>query len=145
MPVPERAMVVGEPVALLATVTVPLSEPAAVGENTTLKVSFCPAVTVTGVPAPLRVKPEPVSVMLEMLTLEFPVLVTITVCVADDPAFTLPNATLVVLNVSVWEAATPVPLSATLAGELGALLTTDREPLTVPADAGENTILKLVD
>jgi len=138
-------MVAGEPAALLATVTVPLSEPAAVGENTTLKVRFCPAVSVTGVPAPLRMKPDPVSVMLEMVTLEFPVLVTVTVRVKDEPAFTLPNARLVVLNESVWVAATPVPLRAMAAGELGALLTTDTEPLTVPAEAGEKTILKLVD
>ena len=138
-------MVLGEPLALLVTVTVPVSEPAAVGENRTLKVRFCPAVRVTGVPAPLRVKPAPASVMLDMVTLEFPVLVTVTLSVEEDPAFTFPNARLLVLNESVCEAATPVPLNAMVAGELGALLTIDTEPLAEPADVGENTILKLVD
>ncbi len=145
MPVPDSEMVAGEPVALLATDTLPVSEPAAVGENTTLKVKVWPAESVTGVPAPTRLNPAPVSEMLEIVTLEFPLLVTVTVCVADDPVFTLPNARLVVLNASVWVAVTPVPLNAIVAGEFGALLTMETAPVTEPADAGENTILKVVD
>lgn len=125
--------------------TLPLSAPAAVGENTTPNVRLCPAVSVTGVPAPLRVKPVPVSVMLEIVTLEFPVFVTVTFCVEEEPAFTFPNVRLVELNDRVWEAATPVPLKAIVAGELGALLTIDTVPLAVPAEAGEKLILKLVD
>ena len=138
-------MVAGEPVALLVTLTLPLSVPAAVGENTTPKVRFCPAVSVTGVPAPLREKPLPVSVMLEMVMLEFPVLVTVTFCVEDDPAFTLPKARLVELNDSVCDAVTPVPLNAIVAGEFGALLMIDTLPLAEPAEAGEKLMLKLVD
>lgn len=144
-PTPDNAIVTGDPLALLATVTEPLSAPAAVGANKALKVSFCPADSVTGVPAPPRVKPAPLSVILEMVTLALPVLVTVIVCVADDPAFTFPNAKLVLLKDKVCEAATPVPLNAMVAGEFGTLLTTDTAPLTVPAEAGENRILKFVD
>jgi len=42
----------------------------------------------------------------------------------------------------VEEAATPVPLSATVAGEFGALLEIDTEPLTLPAAFGANCTLK---
>ena len=66
---------------------------------------------------------------------------------SDDelPAFTFPNATLLVLNESVNVAATPVPLSGTVAGEFGALLAIVTLPLTAPADCGKNTTLKLLD
>lgn len=144
-PVPERAIVAGEPVALLVTVTVPLSAPPVVGKNTTLKLTFCPALNVTGALAPLRLKAAPVSVILEMVTLEFPVLVTVTFFVKDEPVFTLPNARLVALNERVCDALTPMPLNAIVAGEFGALLTIETAPLTVPVEAGENAMLKLVD
>jgi hypothetical protein len=143
--VPDRETVAGEPVALLATVTVPLLEPAAVGAYTTLKVRLCPTVSVTGAPAPLSVKADPVSVILEIVTLPFPVLVTVTVCVEDDPAFTFPKDRLFELNESVCDAATPEPLNGIVTGEFGALLTIDRAPFTVPVEAGEKTTLKVVD
>jgi len=83
--------------------------------------------------------------MLEIVTLEFPVLVTVTVFVEDKPAFTLPKARLVALNERVCEAATPVPVNAIAVGEFGALLTIDTDPVTLPAEAGLKTILKFVD
>jgi len=43
-----------------------------------------------------------------------------------------------VLNVRVCVAATPVPLKATSAGELGALLTIVTLPLAFPAVVGAN-------
>lgn len=96
-------------------------------------------------PAPLSEKPVPVSEILEIVTLALPVFVIVTVCVELEPAFTFPNARLVVLNDSVWVAATPVPLNGIVAGEFGALLTMEMDPLTAPAEAGEKTTLKLVD
>ena len=130
---------------MLATVTLPLSVPPAMGENTTLNVRCCPAESVTGVPAPLNANPAPLSVIPEIVTLALPVFVTVTVCVEDDPAFTLPKARLALLKESVCEAATPMPLNTIVAGEFAALLTIETAPLTVPADVGENTMLKLVD
>ena len=130
---------------MLATDTLPLSVPAAVGEKTTAKLRCCPAESVTGVPAPLKANPAPLSVIVEIVTLALPVFVTVTDCVDEDPSFTLPKARLVLLNERVCDAATPMPLNATVAGEFGALLTMETAPLTVPADAGEKTTLKLVD
>ena len=103
------------------------------------------AACVTGAPEPLRLKAAPVSVMLEIVTLLFPVFVTVMLFVKDEPVFTLPNARLVALNERVCDALRPMPLNAMVAGEFGALLTMDTAPLTVPAEAGENAMLKLAD
>ncbi len=135
-PVPDRAIALGEPVALLVTVTVAVALPAAVGLKITPKVSCCPAVNVTGVPAPVRLNPVPLSAICEIVTLEFPEFVTVTFCVDDEPVFTLPNARLELLNDSVLVAATAVPLKARAVGELGALLTMLTVPLAVPAGYG---------
>jgi hypothetical protein len=62
-PVPESAIVVGEPVALLVIVTLPLAAPAAVGLKCTVIVRVCDAVNVTGVPAPLKLYPVPLTVI----------------------------------------------------------------------------------
>ena len=80
----------GDPVALLVTVTVPLSLPAAVGLKITLNEKVWFGVSVTGVPAPLRLKPAPLSVMPEICTFAFPVFLTVTVCVEEEPSFTFP-------------------------------------------------------
>jgi hypothetical protein len=137
-PVPERAIVVGEPIALLVTVTAPATLPAAVGLKITLNVSCCVGVSVAGVLAPLRLNPVPEAAMLETVTLTFPVLVTVNVCVADVPVFTLPKLRLVVLNERAGVEATPVPLNGITAGLLGALLSTDTLALAEPAEAGAN-------
>src|ERR1700687_1757437 len=138
-------MVVGEPVALLVTITVPLKIPWELGAKITLKARVCPGVSMTGVPAPLRVNPAPLSEIWEIVTLAFPVLVTVTLCVEDDPVFTLAKSKTAVLKESTCVADTPVPLRAIRAGEFGALLTIVTLPLAVPAEAGANWTLKVVD
>ena len=52
-PVPARAMVCGELVAVLTTVTVPLRFPAVVGSKMALKLADCPAARVIGRERPL--------------------------------------------------------------------------------------------
>jgi len=144
-PVPDRAIVAGEPVALLVTVTEPVAFPATVGAKITLNVRLWVGVRVTGVFAPLRLNPVPEAATLEMATLALPVLVTVTVCAAEVPVFTLPKLRLVVLNESTMVEATPVPVKGIAAGLLGALLTTETLPVTEPADAGANCTLNVVD
>ncbi len=79
-----------------------------------------------------------------MLTLELPVLVSVTVCMALLPTVTLPKLRLAGLAVSCGVAATPVPLIAMVVGEAGALLTKDTPPLTPSALVAEKATLKLV-
>ncbi len=85
-----RAISVGEFVALLATDTLPLTAPAAVGAKFTLNVVLCPAVKLSGAVSPLAVKPAPETLSCEMLTLELPVLVRVTVLLLVLPRFTFP-------------------------------------------------------
>jgi hypothetical protein len=71
------------------------------------------------------------------------VFVIVSVCVAEDPVFTLPNAKLVALKDNVCITATPVPVSATVDGEAGALLVILTEPAKLPAVVGANTALNV--
>jgi hypothetical protein len=142
---PERAIVFGDPLALLATVTLPVTLPAEMGLNNTPNVKACVDDNVTGVPAPLSAKPVPLLEICEMVTFELPTLVTVTLCEAELPSFTLPKLTLLVLNERVCDAAVPVPVSEITAGEPGALLTKEALPLAAPADDGANCRLKLLD
>ena len=58
-PVPDKGMVRVGFEAFDVMVTLPLALPADDGANETLKVALCPAVRVTGVVIPLKLKPEP--------------------------------------------------------------------------------------
>lgn len=80
----------------------------------------------------------------EIVTLLLPTLVSVTLCELELPALMLPKLTLAGLADMLTVAATPVPLSETMAGEFGALLATLMEPLKVPAPAGANVALNEV-
>src|SRR5437879_7799669 len=71
---------VGELVALLTSETLPVAVPAVVDAKTTLKLAVCPAAKVSGAVRPLALKPLPETLICEMLTLELPGLVRVTVC-----------------------------------------------------------------
>ncbi len=142
-PVPESEIVAGEPVALLVTVTLPFALPAVVGLNTTPNVNVCDGVSVAGTLTPLRVYPVPLTVIDETRTFVLPVFVIVTFLVDDVPVFTFPNARLDELNESVCVAATPVPLSATVAGEFDALLAMLTVPTRFPAVVGAKTALNV--
>jgi hypothetical protein len=143
-PVPDSAIVAGEFVALLAIVTVPLTAPAFVGENSTVTVADWFGANTSPEVRPLALKPVPDELTLEMVTLAFPLLVTVALNVLLLPTFTFPNARLEVLSPSSLVAVTPVPLNAMTVGEFGALLTIVTEPLTEPAEVGPNTTLNVV-
>src|SRR5947209_19537251 len=92
---------------------------------------------------PLALKPAPVTVTPEMVTVEFPLLVSVTGNPLLPPTFTLPKLRLVGLAPSRKVAATPVPLSGIVRGEPGASLTKEIEPLTLPAVAGAKAALNV--
>ena len=89
-PVPVRETASGEFEALLATDSVPVVLPAAVGANFTVNVALWPAARVAGRVGPETVRPLPVTVALEMLTLALAA-VTVTVCEALLPTLTDPK------------------------------------------------------
>ncbi len=92
---------------------------------------------------PLALKPAPVTVTPEMVTLEFPLLVSVTGNALLPPTLTLPKLRLVGLAPSRKVGTTPVPLRAMARGEPGALLTSDTEPVTLPAAVGVNPALNV--
>ena len=63
--------------ALLLIVRVPVGVPAVVGANTTLNDLLAPAARVRGKVNPLTLNPAPVAVACEIVTLEPPLLVTV--------------------------------------------------------------------
>lgn len=93
---------------------------------------------------PLVVKPEPVTLTPEIVTFEFPVFVSVTVKELLDPSVTFPNAKVLGLALSDCVAATPVPVSEIVTGDVAPLFTRDIEPVALPALVGENTALNVV-
>ena len=76
-PVPESVIVAGDPVALLVTVTLPLTLPVTAGLKSTLKVRLWPAFKVVGTLKPLVAKPAPVTVAVEIWSSDPPLLVRV--------------------------------------------------------------------
>ena len=90
---PESEIESGELVALLATETPPFALPEADGVNVAVKVAVCPGVRINPEETPDALKPAPDTVTLETVTVEFPALVSVTVCVPVLDTFTLPKLT----------------------------------------------------
>jgi hypothetical protein len=94
VPLPLKAIVVGELGALLTIEMLPLALPAVVGANCALNVVLSPAPNVTGVLNPLILIPAPDAVAPEIVTLAVPEFVSVMDCVpllptATDPKFTV--------------------------------------------------------
>ena len=76
-PVPDMGMVSVGLEAFEVIVMLPLTLAADAGVNVTVKVALWPAVSVTGAAIPLRLYPVPLIPTREIVTLEPPVLVTV--------------------------------------------------------------------
>jgi hypothetical protein len=113
--------------------------PLALGENLAVKDVLPPAAIVAGIASPERLNPVPDALACEMTVLAFPGLLRVIVAVPVLPVFTLLKFTLVGLMVSKGcGGAVPIPLSAMLSGEFGALLVIEMLPLAFPAEVGAN-------
>ena len=143
-PVPEALIVAGEFVASLVMDTPPVTAPAVVGANCTVTVADWLGVRISPEVTPLALNPAPVTVTVEMVTLALPLLVSATLSELLLPSLTLPKLKLEVLKPNTLVEAMPVPLSAIDRGELGALLTSEIEPVTAPAAVGAKIALKVV-
>src|SRR5437870_2957049 len=136
-------MVLGELGALMASETRRDTVPVVVGANCTLKVLDCPGGRVSGNVSPLMLKPAPVTGPCAMVKLALPELVKVRLCTPVLPTSTLPKLTLAGVTESCG--CTPVPLRAMVLGELGALLTSETLPDTLPVAVGANCTLKVLD
>ena len=92
VPVPDRARLVTESVAVLEMEAEALNVPAAFGLKTTLTGTLCPAGTVTGKVGALSAKYLVEMETLLMVTAAEPEFITVVDTVLLLPAFTLPKA-----------------------------------------------------
>jgi hypothetical protein len=79
-PVPLNAMLSDGSVALLAMAMLPVAFPAAAGAKVAVNVALCPLVSVVGRVGPVKLNPVPLADACDMVTLEVPLFVTVTVC-----------------------------------------------------------------
>jgi hypothetical protein len=142
-PAPDRAIVAGEFVALLATVTLPGKLPAAVGVNVASNVAVCPGVRIKPAETPLIEKEAPEALTFDTVTLELPAFVRVTLNELLFPITTFPKLKLGALEVRSAVAPIPVPLSETVLGELERSLMTETLPDKAPAAFGEKTTLNV--
>jgi hypothetical protein len=131
-------MVVGEPVAVLATEALPVMLPAPEGAKLTFSVAVCPGVRVVPLDTPLALKPAPEILTLDIDTFEVPELVRVTGRVLFVPVFTLPKLRLVGLALSAIVPLLTVSVAALLVTLPVELLTTtvNCAPLSELAVAG---------
>lgn len=108
IPLPESATFSTELTAFDAIARFPLTLPAEVGENMTLKLILCPAFSVAGKVRPFVLNPEPVAVAAEIVTAAPPELVRVSVSEALLPLVTLPKLKLAGVAVS-WPEPMPMP------------------------------------
>jgi hypothetical protein len=104
VPVPVMAIAKGELEASLTIVRLPAIAPADVGANLICTVLLWPTPIVPEGFPPITVKPAPVKVAPDIVTVPSPVLVTVKLCVAVFPTAMLPKLTLAALGES-----TPAP------------------------------------
>ena len=131
-------MIAGELVALLVTETLPGRLPVAAGVSVTLKVAVCPGVRICPVETPLAVYPAPEMTTFEIVTLELPALVNVTLWTLLLPILTLPKFKVVTLGLSRNVAALTVSVAALLVVLPAVLVTTtvDSAPLSDVVVAG---------
>ena len=135
-PVPTMLTTCGEPGALSVKVIVPDAALTAVGVNCTLKERLSPPVNVFGRDSPLIPKPVPATVARLIVTLEFPLFVSFTLCVSLCPTITFPKVN--ADGAIVKPACVPVPMIEIASGEFEASLKIVRLPCIAPADVGAN-------
>jgi hypothetical protein len=123
-PVPDRVIVAGELVALLATVTLPGTLVVPDGVKVTFRVAVCPGVRICPVDTPLAANPAPAMVTFDTVTFEFPAFVNVTAKLRLLPTLTLAKFKLVVLSFKRKVAAPPTVSEAALLVALPALFVT---------------------
>jgi hypothetical protein len=128
---------------VVVTVTFPVTVSDPEGLNVTLIAAFCPGVNVCPLVIPLALTSFALTLTCEIVTFELPLLVIVTLLELELPKLTLPKLTLLGFGDIVTEAASPVPLTLTTLGELGALLAIVTLPASAPAVVGANSKLKV--
>jgi hypothetical protein len=130
--------------ALLVNARFPATAPLDCGEKSRLKVVLCPAFKVTGKLRPVMLKPLPVTLACEIVTLDAPEFVRVSESVFEFPVCTLPKLRLAGFGLRGPGGRTPVPVNGTVRVGLDPLEVIERLPLKLPPDDGVNFSVKLV-
>jgi len=144
-PDPESDTASGELAALLMMLTLPEKLPLVVGANFALREAACPAASVRGTANAVPLNPVPLTLICEMDTLELPVFVRVTLCVALVLVVMLPKLTEVGDGVSWRTVEAPVPARETISGELGVLFTSVRLPEKLLPEGGLKPTVNVED
>lgn len=136
VPVPLNGIASGEPGALLLIEILPLALAVDAGANPAVNNALCPALMVRGVDNPLMLKPDPVTLVAEMVMPAVPVFFNVMLVEPLLPICTPPKLTLG--GVAVSPPSVPVPLREIASGESEASLIIASDPVSAPADCGKN-------
>ena len=117
------------------TLMLPLPLPVAVGVYCAEKVVLWPALSVKGNASPLMLKPAPLAEAAEIVRLDPPELVRVSVSIFELPTTTLPKLKLTGFGV-ICPCVTPVPVRPMFNGEPGASDTIANVPFAEPAAVG---------
>ena len=141
-PVPDSGIVKVGFEAFEVMVTLPVRLPADTGVKVTLKLVLWPADSVTGTVIPLMLNPVPLIPAREIVTLDPPVLVTVSDSVCLVPASTFPKLRLVGFDPRP-PGEIPMPDNGIVRVVLEAFEVMVTLPVTLPADVGVKATLKL--
>jgi hypothetical protein len=144
MPVPLTATDGAVLVALLTTVTVPLSVPVVFGANTICIVAVCPAASVAPLIPLVTLYADPLILTPEIVTLEFPVLIRATARVVLSPTVSLPKFSFDVDDTRLLVEPEPVPLRPMVTRAIPLLFFRVRLPAKLPDVVGLNPTAKYV-
>lgn len=121
---------------MLVIDSVPDALPAACGVNVTVRLAFCPGLTVAGKLRPLTANPAPDAGADEIVSAAVPVLLKVTDCEAVVPRARFPKFALTGLTLNCGCGVAPVPVIGMTKDELEALLATVTLPLAAPGPVG---------
>ena len=143
VPVPAKVTEVAEFPALLVTANVPVIAPETVGVNVTLRVRLELGFSVTGSVVPLNANGPETVMLLIAVDVVLLLFVSVTFCLLLVlPTASVPRFRDEGLAESCPVCAVPVPLRATTVGDVGALLTKDKLPVTLPeAEGTKSTVI----
>lgn len=142
-PEPLRAIESAEFDALLAMVMFPEALPVVAGANCAVNVAPWPAEITSGVVRPMMLKPVPVVVAPETVTLAFPELLSVTVCLPVLPTVTAPKTALAGVALKVELCVTPLPDNMIACGDPAALSVREMLPVLPPVAVGVNCALNV--
>lgn len=132
-------------VALLTTVTVELKVPVLFGAKTMFMIADCPAASVAPLMPLVTLNPvEPVMLTPEIVTLEFPVFVSVTGSVVLSPTVSFPKLSFDVEDTRLWVELEVFPLNGTVTSRVPLTFLMLNVPLNVPDVVGLNATAKNV-